>query len=94
MADINPKKPDTTKISGIIAGQGGGKAYESVAQSAALAIQDATDHLRNINTISATALAIALAQSLNQTSEGIKELNSSITMIKELANSPDFKVIG
>lgn len=44
--------------------EGAGKAYQSVAQSTAIAIQDATDNLRNINTISSTALGVAMAQYL------------------------------
>jgi hypothetical protein len=38
-----------------------GRAYQSVAQSAAIAIQDATDYLRSINTISSTAAGIGIA---------------------------------
>lgn len=43
---------------------GAGKAYQSVAQSAAIAVQDATDSLRNISTISMTAMGVAVAQLL------------------------------
>ena len=42
--------------------EGAGKAYQSVAQSTAIAIQDATDNLRNLNTISATAMGVSMAQ--------------------------------
>jgi len=38
------------------------KAQQAVAQSAAIAIQDATDNLRNLNTIGTTAIGVALAQ--------------------------------
>lgn len=38
------------------------KAYEFVAQSMALAVQDATDNLRNVSTISTTAIGVAMAQ--------------------------------
>jgi hypothetical protein len=41
---------------------GRGKAYQSVAQSAAIAIQDATDALRNVSTIATTAAGVALAE--------------------------------
>ena len=44
--------PEVVKV------QGAGKAYQMVAQSMAIAIQDATDHLRNISTISSTAVAV------------------------------------
>lgn len=40
------------------------KAYEFVALSSGIAIQDATDNLRNINTLSTTIIAAAMAQSL------------------------------
>lgn len=39
-----------------------GEAYQAVAQAAAAAIQDATDHLRNLNTISANAIGVAITQ--------------------------------
>lgn len=40
------------------------KAQQAVAQSAAIAIQDATDNLRNLSTITTTAIGVALAQLL------------------------------
>ena len=40
------------------------KAQQSVAQSSAIAIQDATDNLRNLSTITTTAIGVALAQLL------------------------------
>ena len=43
---------------------GAGKAYHAVAQSAALAIQDAVDALRNTTATATTASGIALAQFL------------------------------
>ena len=44
--------------------EGAGKAYQSVAQSMAIAIQDAADNLRNVNTLATTAMGVALAQLL------------------------------
>ncbi len=41
---------------------GAGKAFQSVAQSAAIAVQDAADSLRNVSTIVNTAAGVALAQ--------------------------------
>ncbi len=38
-----------------------GRAYQSVAQSAAIAIQDGTDYLRNVSTISTTSIGVAMA---------------------------------
>lgn len=40
------------------------KAQQAVAQSSAIAIQDATDNLRNLSTITTTAIGVALAQLL------------------------------
>jgi len=48
----------------VVAIEGAGKAYQSVAQSMAIAIQDATDNLRNVNTLATTAMGVALAQLL------------------------------
>ena len=45
--------PNVVKI------QGAGKAYQSVAQSMSIAVQDATDYLRSMSTISTTAIAVA-----------------------------------
>ncbi len=44
--------------------EGAGKSFQSIAQSAAIVVQDATDNLRNVNTISTTALGVAMAQFL------------------------------
>jgi hypothetical protein len=43
---------------------GAGKAYQAVAQSAALAIQDAVDALRHTSTVATSASGMALAQFL------------------------------
>jgi hypothetical protein len=43
---------------------GAGKAYEMVAQSAALALQDAVDSLRNVSLLADTAAGVALSQLL------------------------------
>lgn len=56
----------------VIYEEGAGKAYQSVAQSTALAIQDATDALRNINTISVTAIGVAIAQMLESPATAVQ----------------------
>ncbi|MBT9316630.1 hypothetical protein [Leptothoe spongobia] len=48
----------------VVKTSGAGKAYQSVAQSAAIAIQDATDNLRNASTIATTAAGVAISQML------------------------------
>lgn len=40
------------------------KSQQAVAQSTAIAIQDATDNLRNLSTITTTAIGVALSQLL------------------------------
>ncbi|KGJ87965.1 hypothetical protein [Colwellia psychrerythraea] len=39
-------------------------AQQSIAQSTAIALSDATDNLRNLNTLSTTAIGVALSQYL------------------------------
>ena len=51
-----------TLSSGVVRASGAGKAYQSVAQTAAIAIQDAADYLRNVQTMTTTATGLALAQ--------------------------------
>lgn len=41
---------------------GAAKAFHYVAQATAMAVQDATDNLRNVSTISTTAIGMAMAQ--------------------------------
>ena len=48
----------------VIKASGAGKAYQSVTQSTAIAIGDATSYLRNIETIATAAAATAMAQFL------------------------------
>lgn len=48
----------------VVLTSGAGKAYQSVAQSTAIAVQDAADALRNISTIATTASGVAMAQYL------------------------------
>ncbi len=40
----------------------GNDAVSSIAQSSAIAISDATDNLRNLNTLSTTAIGVALSR--------------------------------
>lgn len=71
VAKVNPQVVNTLEalqkatLSGeVIKLSGAGKAYQSVSQSSAIAIQDATDNLRNINTMATTAMGVAMAQML------------------------------
>ena len=73
------------------------KAYQSVAQSTALAIQDAVDNLRNINTISTTAAGVAMSQMLAKPDPVHVKfyqdiINNAQTMAEKAAEN--FKTIG
>jgi hypothetical protein len=77
---------DATMGTQVLLASGGGRAYQVVAASAAIAIQDATDMLRNISTVSTTAIGVAMAQMLEgdftaqQTLEAAQEaLNNATT---------------
>jgi malonyl CoA-acyl carrier protein transacylase len=48
----------------VVLTSGAGKAYQSVAQSSAIAVQDSADTLRNLSTIATTAIGVAMAQLL------------------------------
>jgi hypothetical protein len=48
----------------VVMTSGAGKAYQSVAQSSAIAVQDSADAMRNISTIATTAIGVAMAQFL------------------------------
>jgi enolase len=86
---------DTSVTPQLIAIEGAGKAYQSVAQSTALAIQDATDNLRNINTICATAIGVAMAQALADPAQA-SLYQPIITMAEDLAKqaAANFLTIG
>lgn len=48
----------------VVLTSGAGKAYQSVAQSTAIAVQDAADALRNISTIAIMVTGVVMAQLL------------------------------
>ena len=48
----------------VVRGEGAGKAYQVVSQATAIAVQDATDNLRNTSMVLNTALGVAMAQLL------------------------------
>ena len=59
-----------------------GRAYLAVAQSAAIAIQDATDFLRSMNTISSTATGIGIAMTIAGNSNGAKVIDAAAKVAK------------
>lgn len=71
-----------------------GKAFQFVAQATAMAVQDATDNLRNISTISTTAIGVAMAQLMSSGDE--KTWGTVIAAAQNLvqASANDLLVIG
>lgn len=68
---VNPQILDSitqgqgaTMTQAVVKTSGAGKAYQAVAQSMAIAVQDAADYMRNIGTITNTAIGVALAEML------------------------------
>jgi hypothetical protein len=77
----------------VVLTSGAGKAYQSVAQSAAIAIQDAADALRNVSTIATTAAGVAMAQLLATGEPKYADaLNTAQSMMKSATD--DFTQIG
>jgi hypothetical protein len=64
MIDVINQTQMATMSPQVVLTSGAGKAYQSVAQSSAIAVQDATDMLRNMSTIATTASGVAIAQML------------------------------
>ena len=85
-------QPDVI-IPTVVQEEGAGKAYQSVAQSTAIAIQDATDNLRNLNTISATAIGVALAQYIET---GDAKYEEAIEYAQKISNTAaqNFMTVG
>ncbi len=71
-----------------------GKAYQSIAQSTAIAVQDATDYLRNISTISSTAVGVAMSRLIATGDMGT--YNQIVTSASNLVSNgaQDFKKVG
>lgn len=78
----------------VIKHSGAGKAYQAVSQTAAIAVQDAADQLRNMGTISTTASGVAIAQLLatGNTDECSAVLDQLQTLMTNSADN--FKTIG
>ena len=85
---VNPQITDSVAGADVnrLDGHRAGQVYQAIAQSMAIAIQDATDALRNINTIAATATAVAIAQMLG--TEAPEGLLSHVKGATEKAATP------
>jgi len=81
------EQTDASRAQTAPAGPAPGEVYQEVAQDAAIAIQDAADNLRNMNTIADTALGTAMAQSIDSnTRESGKE---TLAEAREINNATD-----
>lgn len=72
-------------------------AQQSIAQSTAIALSDATDNLRNLNTLSTTAIGVALSQYLEtgdaKFSNVIAEAQNVVTRGAENFSSVGEKIV-
>ncbi|MEM7244846.1 MAG: hypothetical protein AAF533_05850 [Acidobacteriota bacterium] len=69
-----------------------GKAYQSVAQSGAIAVQDGTDYLRYVEMIAATSIGVALAQIAADEPQGQKLLKTAQKLVPTAAKN--FQAVG
>lgn len=84
---------DATATSSVARTQGAGKAFQSVCNSAAIAVQDSTDYVRSTGIISATAQGTAMAQLLaTGDSKYVQVLEQAQKMMVEAASV--FREIG
>jgi len=72
---------------------GAGKAYQAVAQSAAIAVQDAADALRNATTVANAANATALSQFLASGDPRYLEALPAVRAMVDRAIA-DFQAVG
>lgn len=92
---VNPQIAEAVQITNssvatesVVKLQGAGKAYQSVANSMAIATQDAADSLRNFNTVSGAALSYAMQQLVIATAKKDAEaMGDWNTAIADIQNS-------
>lgn len=72
--------------------QGAGNAYQAVAQSMAISVQDASMLLRNLSTIATTAIGVATAKLVGGDATMIPVIEASQKVITDAAEA--FKTIG
>jgi hypothetical protein len=91
--DVINQSQKATMAHQVVLTSGAGKAYQSVAQSSAIAVQDAADALRNISTIATTAAGVAIAQFL---ATGNPQYATALTYAQDLVKNAtdDFSLIG
>jgi hypothetical protein len=92
--DSVKRTQSATIVPDILFQSGAGKAFQFVAQSAAMAVQDATDNLRNMSILSSTAIGVAMTQlmSSGDVKTWIPVIAAAQDVVKQSAT--DFKTIG
>lgn len=92
--DSVKRTQSATIVPDILFQSGAGKAFQFVAQSAAMAVQDATDNLRNMSILSSTAIGVAMTQLMS--SGDVKTWIPVIAAAQEVVkqSAADFKTIG
>ncbi len=73
----------TAPVHASIVPEDSGIAYRAVAQSTAIAIQDAVENLRNINTVALTMIGAASAQSISDPSS-VDQMQKVIEMAQKI----------
>lgn len=93
MTRIPTAKPNGFNMSSDIAkSTGSSLAYQSVSQSMSIAVQDSTDHLRDVQTIIVTALGVAAAKYAAGDGQMAKVLEKLPTLVPDAAKN--FVTIG
>ncbi len=93
IVDVINQVQTATMSPQVVLTSGAGKAYQSVAQTAAITVQDAADALRNISTIATTAVGVAMAQYL---ATGEDKYAKAMTLAQSMMTNAttDFSNIG
>ncbi|ACL06353.1 conserved hypothetical protein [Desulfatibacillum aliphaticivorans] len=89
VTDALTQLQSATMDPGVVVMEGKGKAFQSISQSMAIAIQDAVDYMRNVSTMSATAQGVAMAKFLETKNQEYldKALKDAIDMATNAADS-------
>lgn len=72
---------------------GAGRAYQSIAQSVAITVQDGTDYLRNALTVCGVGYGMAIAMAAAGDESGAKKLIQVCNLVAEGATT-NYKAVG
>lgn len=101
LTTVNPQildavKQTTTFVTSAAGNTGTGIAYQKVSQAAALAIQDAADYMRNLMTISATAIGVSATKMVEDPAVNIPLYTPVIKTAEDIATfaTTQFTAVG